>query len=367
MATRLFDTLVKRGYNFYTGVPDSVLSLEIDSLDNHEVIHRRAANEGTAVGYAIGHYLATGRVPVVYMQNSGLGNATNPLISLAHPDVYGIPVLLVIGFRGMPGGPADEPQHMAQGRATEPILDAISIPHCRVNSFDPLILNRALDQISRADSPHALLVAPGTSQKIDPVVADSSHFSRSQAIETLVRLLPSSRFISSTGFASRELDALQLRTGRPEREPFLVVGGMGHASAIADQYSCSIEENIGLSPTVCIDGDGSILMHLGAITSQGEGSENQSFLHVVIDNGLHESVGNQKLASKPAVLSGVLQALEHRVEKVESRDELESLVLQWIADNSRIMTIIVKVAPGTLPDLPRPLRQPQDRIRSFMS
>lgn len=281
-----------------TGVPDSLLNNFIEELDNpkNTFQHLIAANEGNAVAIGIGHYLASGKSPVIYMQNSGLGNAINPLASLTHKNVYSIPLILVIGWRGEPGV-RDEPQHMVQGAITRTLLENLQIPFVIVGA-DTLI-SEVQDFLSiyleRSEGPMAILVRRETlsGDKKSTPPASNTTLTREEAISTITDALPNdSIIVATTGKLSRELDEKRSREGIVGID-FLTVGGMGHASSIALGIALSLSQRL----VVCLDGDGAALMHLGAIAVIGNAKPTH-FIHILINNGVHESVGNSSIGNK---------------------------------------------------------------------
>jgi len=281
-----------------TGVPDSLLDSFIKELDNpqNSFQHLVAANEGNAVAIGIGHYLASGKSPIIYMQNSGLGNAINPLASLTHKNVYSIPLILVIGWRGEPGL-HDEPQHMVQGSITRTLLENLEIPFVVVGADTPVseVQQFLSIYLARGEGPMAILVRRGAlsgDKKSDPH-ASNTILTREEAINTITDALPNdSIIVATTGKLSRELDEKRSREGIIGID-FLTVGGMGHASSIALGIALSLSQRL----VVCLDGDGAALMHLGAIAVIGN-SKPAHFIHILINNGVHESVGNSSIGNK---------------------------------------------------------------------
>ena len=294
---KLLDLLTSKGINFFTGVPDSLLKEFCGTIDrsiqkNHHLI---APNEGIAVAVAIGRHLAFGDIPFVYMQNSGFGNAFNPLIALAHKEVYRIPMLLMVGWRGEPGT-SDEPQHMIQGRITSDLFELMEIPYLEVrNETELTSIASFIDLIDLSKSgPHALLVTTGTfEENVSETKCHSDReLTRQEAIEIIVSSLPSNSIVvATTGKLSRELTEIREKRGQ-EPNDFLVVGGMGHASGIALGISIAQPDRL----VVCLDGDGALQMHLGVLAMIGA-RQPQNLLHVVFNNGTHESVGGQSVAA----------------------------------------------------------------------
>jgi phosphonopyruvate decarboxylase len=364
--------LAQAGIGFVTGVPDSLLknicACITDQLPKEQ--HIIAANEGAAVAMAIGHYLATQRPALVYMQNSGLGNAINPLVSLADPLVYGIPMVLMIGWRGeiLSGGAQakDEPQHKKQGLVTLPLLETLGIPHVVVDGAAPGITGLLADLAAQAiarPGPVALVVRKDSfapySGKPD---TDARPWpSREEALRTLLGVLPeSSLIVATTGYASRELFELRRALGQGHDGDFLCVGGMGHASQIAAGIALAKPERL----VVCVDGDGAMLMHTGALAASA-GCRN--LLHVVINNGSHESVGGQPTMANVLTLAGVAQSLGYELaQRTETLDDLRSLLQKAVSDRGGWF-IEVMCRTGARSDLGRPDRPPAEAKADFMA
>mgnify|MGYP001291012749 CR=1 FL=1 len=288
-----YKELSKNNIDFFTGVPDSLLKnfcayVEDNVGDNQHII---AANEGNAIGLAAGYHMATEKIPLVYLQNSGLGNCINPLTSLADQEVYSIPLLLLIGWRGEPGI-QDEPQHIKQGRITQEQLELLGIDYLVMDAdsdISELIFN-CLKKIKINKSPVAILVKKNSFSKylLKQNKQKASNFTREQAIKVIVELSNDDDiFISTTGKCSRELYEIRTQRGEAQKD-FLTVGSMGHTSSIALGVALSVKDrNI-----ICLDGDGSILMHLGALPVISSVAP-KNLLHVILNNGCHESVGGQ--------------------------------------------------------------------------
>lgn len=318
--------LKSRGLDFFAGVPDSLLSpLGAALTADPEITHLVAANEGQAVALAAGRYLAAGRPGVVYMQNSGLGNAVNPLLSLAAPEVYALPMVLIIGWRGQPGV-KDEPQHQVQGRLTPALLDTLEIGW-RVLSAesDPEAeLDRVLE-LGAGRGPAALLVRAGALAplKYQPEAhprgrAGTVPFRREEALERLLdHLEPPDRLVATTGLTSRELYELRLKKGQAP-DDFLTVGSMGHASGLALAAALSRPER----RLICLDGDGALLMHLGALPLIGSlGPPN--LVHILLNNQCHESVGGLPTCAASVDFPGLARAAGYRsAASVDGPEEL---------------------------------------------
>lgn len=336
-----------------SGVPDSLLKDVISSIeiDWPKSAHQIAPNEGAAIGYAIGHHLATGEMSMVYLQNSGLGNALNPLVSLAAQCVYSIPMLLLIGWRGeiLGSSPndesqvADEPQHRLQGRITLSMLDIMEIPYriLDTESDFALLTHEMVDLAAREHRPTALVVRKGT---FKPVVRSRSQVgtnpTRSSIIETVLqRTSPNSVIVSTTGLISRELLAACASKDISVDRVFPVVGGMGHAVSIAS----GIARSRRTGRTICIDGDGAFCMHMGAMLVSANCDQ---LTHIVINNQKHDSVGGQPTVAGDRSLSDLARAagysftyklgdtksLEIALRESESRDR--SVFIEILSDES---------------------------------
>lgn len=360
------DWLVAHGVDFYAGVPDSLLKPVCFYLADHAGDkHVVAANEGGAVALACGYHLATGKVPLVYLQNSGQGNTINPLLSLADRDVYSIPLLLLIGWRGEPGI-KDEPQHVKQGKITVDLLDAMDIPH-RVLDPEPEAAQRCvaeLLEIAATESrPVALLVRKGTFESYTPTAQATSDFemTREEAIESVVSALgKSDAIVSTTGKLSRELYECRDRAGQGHEREFLTVGSMGHASQIAMGIALARPDR----QVYCLDGDGAMLMHMGSTAIVGAAGVS-NFKHVIFNNGVHDSVGGMPTAglqvSFPEIVKacGYTQAwrVERKVNLVETVRKLGS------AKGPALLEIMVQ--KGARSDLGRPKTSPVENKTAF--
>ena len=288
----LYDQLAQGGIDFYVGVPDSLLKpfCAYVADQTREGQHVITANEGNAVALAMGHHLATGGNPAVYMQNSGLGNIVNPLLSLADKEVYSVPMLFVIGWRGQPGV-KDEPQHIKQGRVTLPLLEAMEVSHAILDGDpekSPELVAEAVKRVVEEGGVHALVVTQGAFEEYrGQKNREGPSLKRESVIQQVVAALEKDTVVvSTTGKASRELFEIREAEGEGHERDFLTVGGMGHASQIA----LGIAMGAPARQVVCIDGDGASLMHLGSMAINGT-SGLKNFKHILINNGAHESVG----------------------------------------------------------------------------
>jgi phosphonopyruvate decarboxylase len=293
-AARFTKKLEELGVGFFTGVPDSLLK-DFCAYVMAELPAERhviAANEGASVGLAIGYYLKTQKPALVYMQNSGFGNAVNPLLSLADNDVYGIPMVLLVGWRGQPGV-KDEPQHVKQGRIMTDMLDAMKMPWSVLPKDAAQCddaLKAAVDLAQREKTPVVLLVEKDSFDKFRmPAHVLLDLPSREEALIALVKEIGNDAIqVSTTGMLSRELFEYRNNTGANENRDFLTVGGMGHCSSIALGIAMQ-EKN---REVWCLDGDGALLMHMGGLPVMAAHAS-KNFFHVIFNNGVHDSVGGQ--------------------------------------------------------------------------
>ena len=294
-ANHLFLFFKKNQINFFTGVPDSVLKTfsHVLDLNKKKITNIITANEGNAVALAAGNYLSTQKPALVYMQNSGLGNAINPLISIGHPKVYSIPMILMIGWRGSTNE-NDEPQHQLKGKITKAILKLLNIKFLVLNDLKDIKKIKSLIYYSKyKKTPVALLIKNRTlyldnNYKIN--IQPNSSLTREVVInELLSKIKKNTRIISTTGYTSRELFQIRKNKKFKNGKDFYMVGGMGHSSMTSLGYSLSSKNQV-----ICLDGDGSLLMHMGSLISTGLKSKS-NFKHILLNNGSHESVGDQKI------------------------------------------------------------------------
>jgi len=363
-----YNQLVSKGVAFFSGVPDSLLKefcLCIDDfvLGNNHII---AANEGNAVSLAAGYYLANKSIPVVYMQNSGLGNAINPLLSLCDPDVYSIPMLVMIGWRGEPNV-KDEPQHIKQGKVQIELLNAMDIPFEILSKEDKIFepkVSKLLKIAKGEKKPVALLIKKGTFENygIKKYSTDIYPMKREEALGIIIDNLEENIIIvSTTGKTSREIFEIREKKGQTHNQDFLTVGSMGHCSSIALGIALSKPDR----KVVCIDGDGALLMHMGSLTSIAT-LKPKNFNHILINNEVHESVGGQPTAAKNLDLSAIIKAIGVKnIFKAQTSVDLKNSISKLL-DCSGPSFLEVKVQPGSRKDLGRPTINPADNKKSFM-
>lgn len=355
------------GIEFFTGVPDSLLSdfsgCLNDQVDSSK--HIFSANEGNAIAIALGYHISTGKAGLVYMQNSGLGNAVNPLCSLADQEVYKIPMLILIGWRGEPGI-ADEPQHIKQGRVTLDQLKVLEIPHfiLEAGSNTENILKAAVGEMWNRNSPVAIVVRGGTFSKYQASYANliESELLRESALSQLLSLTNDHDvIISTTGKTSRELYELRDSIGSKQQD-FLTVGGMGHTSSIA--FGVSIGQPS--RRVICLDGDGSLLMHMGSMPVIGK-FKPLNFIHVLLNNGSHESVGGQPTVANIVNFEKLASAVGYSsYYQVNTIDKLK-MVWSTIPMQSGPILLEIRIKNGSRKNLCRPDVSPEKCKVNFMS
>jgi phosphonopyruvate decarboxylase len=364
----LFEVLVERGVAFFAGVPDSLLkefcAYVTDHVDSGS--HVIAANEGNAVAMAAGYYLGSGRPSLVYLQNSGLGNTVNPLLSLNDPEVYGIPVLLMIGWRGEPNF-QDEPQHIKQGRITPALLDAMEIPWMVIdeNANDiEATIESAIIRMQHRSGPVALLVRKGTfaPYKLQKSTLRNYILSREQAIQCVIeQLAPEHRVVASTGMLARELYELRVARGDQLGSDFLTVGSMGHTASI----SLGLAQSQPARRVICLDGDGSVLMHMGSLATLGQSQKN-NLIHVVLNNGAHDSVGGQPTCAFEIDLTGVALACGYKQALVASDPEEVKRKFALLLEGDGPSLLEIQINKGARADLGRPKTSPLKNRDAFM-
>tara|TARA_B110000093_G_scaffold33907_1_gene34903 strand:- start:88 stop:1188 length:1101 start_codon:yes stop_codon:yes gene_type:complete len=348
----LISLLEKNNSRFFTGVPDSVLKGLSSYLQNKDKKkHIIATNEGSAVSIGIGHYLSTKKVPCVYMQNSGLSNALNPLISIAHKKVYSIPLILIIGWRGSPRI-KDEPQHNVKGKITEQILKLLNIKYTILRSNNDL--NKFDKQIKNAKknkSITACLIEQGTLEKNNKIIKRKDYYKLNKEffLKTLLESLEKkTKIISSTGYNSRELMHLREKYKLKNSKDFYMVGGMGHTSSVALGYSLTNK-----SKTICIDGDGSFLMHLGSIKTAATFA-NKNFKYILLNNNSHDSVGGQSTYTNNIDFKQFSKSLGFKnFYCIKDDKNLKRNIKKFLSGNS-LNFLEVNVANSKIKNLPRP-------------
>ena len=364
------DELKANKVNYFVGVPDSLmkgLNYQISnscSSDEHLI----TSNEGSAVAHAIGYYAATEKLAAVYMQNSGLGNAYNPLISLADPAIYSVPMILLIGWRGEIADDGvqlkDEPQHIKQGQITLSTLETMGIPFevIHADSFHwKQQINGIIARAKTEKRPVAAIFRKNTFDSVSLVSSDPGHspiLGREEAIECLVdNSRPHDIFVASTGMIGRELFEIRKRRTQTHSTDFLTVGGMGHASQIA----CSIASALPDRRVICLDGDGALLMHAGGMV---ECASQPNLMHIILNNGAHDSVGGQPTAAFNIDLQKIAEGFGYsNIINATTALEIKSALDRPAAGS---MFLEIRCKRGNRKDLGRPDKAPKQNLREFI-
>lgn len=358
------------GADFYTGVPDSQLKPLCNYLIHTYGIdpehHLIAANEGNCAALAAGYHLATGKTPVVYMQNSGEGNIINPAASLLSDKVYAIPIIFVIGWRGEPGL-HDEPQHIYQGEVTLKLLEDMDIANFVIDKEtkeEELAEAMAgFQEILPKGKQVAFVVRKGALSYDEEVsYKNENKMLREDIIKHIAAVSGEDPIISTTGKASRELFEIREANGQSHKYDFLTVGSMGHSSSIA----LGVAINKPGQKVWCVDGDGALLMHMGAMAVVGA-VKPKNLVHIVINNGAHETVGGMPTVARTADLPAIAKACGYdTAEKVESFEALDAM-LRKIKEESGLYFLEVSCAIGAREDLGRPTTTALENKENFMA
>ena len=363
-----FNTLKSHHISFYAGVPDSLLKDFCAYVSDHasKQDHIITANEGGAVALAAGYFLSTGNIPLVYMQNSGLGNAINPLLSLVDKEVYSIPMILMIGWRGEPGV-KDEPQHIKQGRIQKDLLEVLEIPYkildnsvSDVNTF----LSEVVTQVKNLQSPVAIVVKRGafSPYKLRETQDHNLMLTREQAVEQILSSIPKDAIvISTTGKTSREVFEYRERNKERHNCDFLTVGSMGHCSQIALGIALNSKKLI-----LCLDGDGAAIMHMGSMAIIGTTAPS-NLIHFVLNNGAHDSVGGQPTLGCKISFITIARACGYKNAITVNREEDLKKVMQTVLKSKGPVLVEVKVSKGARKDLGRPTSTPLENKLLLMN
>lgn len=372
---KAFEHIQALGVNAFFGVPDSLLAPFCQVVTEKAERHLITANEGSAVATAAGHHFATGEVPLVYLQNSGLGNTINPILSLAHNDVYGCPMVVMIGWRGAPGT-KDEPQHVVQGRLTADMVEGMGLKTFILPALGDAaahaVISEAVEAAKAAQQPVALLVPPKTfsgSKNMPEAAAGDVRPTREGALEQIMKdaVQPGDAVISTTGYASREVYEIREKLGQSHDADFLTVGSMGHSVAIAHGIAMAQPER-----TVwCLDGDGASLMHMGNMAISGA-IATPNLRHVVLNNEVHDSVGAQPTAAAKGNIdfSALAGAVGYNVvPAVTHEDGLAAACTTLGSGDSagKPYFLEVKLKLGVRGDLGRPKTTTQEAKANFMA
>lgn len=357
------------GSDFYTGVPDSQLKALCNYLMNTYGIdpkhHIIAANEGNCTALAAGYHLATGKTPVVYMQNSGEGNIINPVASLLNDKVYAIPMVFIVGWRGQPGI-HDEPQHIYQGEVTVKLLEDMDIKTFIINkdTTDEEVAT-AMDQFRDvlANGKDVAFVIGKGALSYDGKVEykNDNTMVREEIIQHIVKASGEDPIVSTTGKASRELFETRVANGQSHKYDFLTVGSMGHSSSIA----LGVALNKPDAKIWCVDGDGAVLMHMGSMAVLGA-NKPKNMIHVVINNGAHETVGGMPTVASKINLVAIAKACGYP--NAVCVDSFETLDQELEAAKARneLSLIEVKCSIGARDDLGRPTTTALENKENFM-
>ncbi len=352
---RVFRVLEQNGVTFFTGVPDSYLN----GFCNYALAHCGdrniiTANEGNAVGIAAGHYFATREIPLVYMQNSGEGNAVNPLASLVDQNVYAVPMLLLVGWRGQGDTEPNHPQHKLQGEITGKLLDIMHIPYTVLTDSDDAFsetVEKAVKYCAVTRQPYGLIAPKGVMADPDkPNNVDADYpMSREEAMEVILDHMPKdSIYAASTGRATRELFFLREKRGETKEHDYLNVGSMGHASSVALGIALSRPKR----HVVVLDGDSAAIMHMGALTMVSK-VKALNFLHVILNNGAHESVGGQPSAGQLVDFTKIAEGCGYQTvgKPATTKEELVEAILA-LRDCGKAAFIDCRIHKGLSRKLP---------------
>jgi phosphonopyruvate decarboxylase len=351
---KLLENLKRNKIDFFTGVPDSVLqpfSSLVDKLTKKN--HIIAVNEGAAVSIGIGYNLLKKKIPCIYLQNSGLSNAINPLISIANEKVYSIPLFLMIGWRGSPKS-KDEPQHLAKGNITLNLLKLLKIKYLILRKEDDLKKIKTLVNIAKKKNK---IVACLIEKKFllkenkQKIKKNKNELTRAEFIIDLLKNLPNkTKIVSTTGYTSRELMQLRKNEQLYSGEDFYMVGGMGHASMVSLGYALNSKIK---NKIICLDGDGSVLMHFGALHTVGN-SKLQNFYHIILNNNSHESVGGQVTFMNNINLKKISEGLKYKKYFLINKKKNLNKKIKNIMKAKGPILIEVKIKNNHLKDLMRP-------------
>jgi len=365
----LYESLKRRDLTFFAGVPDSTFKDWMKFLaDEHgkRLTNVVACNECEAVATAAGYHLATGKIGVVYMQNSGEGKTVNPLTSLCDPEVYAIPVLLMVGWRGEPGK-KDEPQHKKMGRITRSLLGILEIPHNDLpddKSQAEDVLEEAVNYMKKENSPYAIIVKKGTFEKYETKKTEMKQFemNREDAVEAVVDNIDGSDVIvSTTGKTSRELFEYREKLGQDHSRDFLTVGSMGCSGSIAHGIALSKPDR----RVFVFDGDGAVIMQMGALATIGN-YQTKNLYYIILDNASYDSTGGQPTTSTSIDFEKVSLNCNFKTARtVEAKKDLIKAVKEMKSSEGPAM-LIVKVNKGARKDLGRPTATPIENKEAFM-
>ena len=365
---QFYQLLMNNRISFFTGVPDSLLKDFCAYVQDHTPPERHliAANEGNAIALAAGNYLATGKIGLVYMQNSGLGNCINPLTSLTDPEVYSIPVLLLIGWRAEPGV-KDEPQHKKMGRVMLNLLQSLEIPYS-ILPANPSDAEKSVEEAVRVmaknKAPYALVVKNETFEAYQLQKKHNTDLplNREQALQAVVSFLDEQDIVvSTTGKTSRELFELRKELSQGHQKDFLTVGCMGHASSIALGIALQKPEQ----HVYCFDGDGAVIMHMGALSTIGK-IQPANFRHIIFNNFAHDSVGGQPTAADVVNFPALASINGYKAAfSAETAEEIRMFVGKMKTMAGPVL-LEIRCNKGARENLGRPTRTPIENKEDFM-
>lgn len=356
------------GANFYTGVPDSLLRPLCDYLVEHYGTsnqHRIGVNEGNCTAMAAGYYLATGETPVVYLQNSGIGHILNPVASLLNDKVYAIPCIFIVGWRGE-AGIHDEPQHIFQGEITQNLLmdmgiQTVILSRDTTSAEVQQVMDSFRIRLEKGGQVAFLVEKGALSSEKKRVYKNTNLLFREDILTHILQAAGQDPVISTTGKTSRELFELRQKAGQSHEKDFMVVGSMGHTSAMALEMALCCRQK----KFWCIDGDAAVLMHMGAMAIIGT-ARPANLVHIVIDNEAHESVGGQPTVAGKIDLCLIAKACGY--EKTIRVDDFPALdeALKTAGQSDCLIFIEVQAAIGARTNLGRPTITPVENKKMFM-
>ena len=360
----LINYFKEKHIEFYCGVPDSQLSSFCDYIEEN-CNNTIAANEGNAVAIASGYHLTTSKYPVVYLQNSGLGNIVNPVTSLTHSKVYSIPIVYFIGWRGQPGV-HDEPQHTKQGEITLDLLELLDIDYIVVNRESNMVEvkntfeTNFLDKLNSGNSV-AIVVSKGAFEEYKIPKSNNNTLTREKAIQIVTNFLtPNDMIVSTTGKSSRELFEYREAKNQGHGNDFLTVGSMGHSSSIALGIALNNSKKV-----FCFDGDGAILMHMGSLALVGS-KKPENFYHVVFNNSAHESVGGLPTVMSDIHIEDLIKACGYNmVFDASNIHELNDILPKFVNSEGPVF-LNINVDISSRSDLGRPTTTPIENKNDFM-
>ncbi len=363
-----YNELTNNSVDFFAGVPDSLLKDICAYITDNTAAEKNiiTANEGGAIALGAGYYLATGKIPLVYMQNSGIGNAINPLLSLADKEVYSIPMILLIGWRGEPDI-KDEPQHKKQGRVTLPLLDAMEINYLVIdeNSDYKSIIENSVQYAQTNLNPTAIVVRKNTfeSYKLKNKVENTYTMTREDALKNCLEILPeNATIVSTTGMLSRELFELRESKNQGHNFDFLTVGSMGHASHIALGIALAQPNK----EVYCFEGDGAALMHLGGYSIIGELAP-KNLKIILFNNGAHDSVGGQPTVAHKFSISETIKTFNIKsFGEVATPEQLSKSLTEMVGQKC-LSFVEIRIKQGSRKELGRPTKTTFENKIAFMN